>query len=78
MLFDVNVNPDGEVGHQHIDFVYFGAVGGRVIDPAGDDEAAAGEWEWFTREDLRAFSELETEVEALGVDAIEAVESRPA
>jgi len=78
LLFDVDVHPNGEVGHQHIDHVYFGEVERRAIDPAGDDEAAAEEWEWFTREELREFSQLETEVKQLSVEAIEAVEHRSA
>ncbi|WP_115865277.1 NUDIX domain-containing protein [Halorussus litoreus] len=73
MLFDVNVHPDGEVGHQHIDFVYFGEVEGREIAPEGHDEATAEAWEWFTSAELRASDEIETEVVELGVEAIEKV-----
>jgi 8-oxo-dGTP pyrophosphatase MutT (NUDIX family) len=76
MLFDVNVHPDGEVGHQHIDFVYFGEVESRRISPEGHDEADPDEWEWFTPDDLREREKLETEVVQLGIEAIEAVESR--
>ena len=76
MLFDIDVYPDGEVGHQHVDHVYFGEAESSAIDPAGDDEADANEWEWFAPDDLRSFEELSTEVEQLGVEAIEAVEAR--
>jgi ADP-ribose pyrophosphatase YjhB (NUDIX family) len=76
MLFDINVHPDGEVGHQHIDFVYFGEAESRDIAPEGTDEAAADEWEWFTPAELRERDELTTEVVQIGLEAIEAVESR--
>ena len=73
MLFDINVHPDGEVGHQHIDFVYFAAAADREVSPA-DGEANAEEWEWFTADELRAFDELTTEVVQIGEEAIERVE----
>lgn len=76
MLFDVNVHPDGEVGHQHVDFVYFGAVESREISPEGDDEADPAAWEWFDADDLRTSEELESEVVTLSTEAIEAVASR--
>ena len=76
MLFDIDVYPDGEVGHQHVDHVYYAAAESREIDPEGDDEAGAEAWEWFTREDLRAADHLATEVVQIGLEAIEAVESR--
>jgi len=76
MLFDVNVHPNGEVGHQHVDFVYFGEVGSRDIDPDGHDEADPEAWEWFTPEELRNHGEVETEVVQLGAEAVEAVASR--
>ncbi|WP_135851162.1 NUDIX hydrolase [Halorussus salinus] len=76
MLFDIDVYPGGEVGHQHVDHVYFGEVEFRAIDPASDDEADADEWEWFGPDDLRSFEELSTEVQQLGLEAIDAVEAR--
>jgi ADP-ribose pyrophosphatase YjhB (NUDIX family) len=75
MLFDINVHSDGEVGHQHIDFVYFGEAEDRDISPEGRDEASAEAWEWFTSTDLRNRDDLTTEVVQLGLEAIEAVES---
>jgi ADP-ribose pyrophosphatase YjhB (NUDIX family) len=75
VLFDVDVYPDGEVGHQHVDHVYYGEVESRDIDPDGDDEADADEWAWFDREALRA-EDLPSEVAELGLEAIEAVENR--
>ena len=76
MLFDINVHPGGEVGHQHIDFVYFAEAADRRIDPAGDDEADPDEWVWFTPDDLRSDDELTNEVVQIGLEAIETVESR--
>ncbi|USZ68456.1 NUDIX domain-containing protein [Halorussus salilacus] len=75
MLFDIDVYPDGEVGHQHVDFVYFGEAENRDISPA-DGEASADEWEWFGREDLRRFDGLTSEVVELGAEAIERVQAR--
>lgn len=72
MLYDINVHPDGAVGHQHIDFVYFGAVERREISPA-DGEEGPEAWEWFTAADLRDRDELTTEVVQLGEEAIERV-----
>jgi 8-oxo-dGTP pyrophosphatase MutT (NUDIX family) len=76
MLFDIDVYPDGEVGHQHVDFIYFAEAENRDIDPEGDDEADADEWVWFTADDLRREDELTTEVVEIGLEAIEAVEAR--
>jgi 8-oxo-dGTP pyrophosphatase MutT (NUDIX family) len=74
-LADVNVH-DGQVGHQHVDLVYYGAVGSRTIRPAGDDEADPDRWEWFTTADLRAHDDLETDVAEIGRRAIETVGGR--
>ena len=52
LLEDINVC-DGEVGHQHVDFVYYGHVKSRDIDPA-DGEAPADAWEWYTPADIEA------------------------
>lgn len=75
MLFDINVHPDGEVGHQHIDFVYYAEAANRDIDPE-DGEKDASAWEWLTAEELDAREELTTEVVQMGKEAIERVESR--
>jgi 8-oxo-dGTP pyrophosphatase MutT (NUDIX family) len=72
LLEDINVH-DGRVGHQHIDFVYFGAVADRQLDPAAGESPAA-DWQWFTPEELRARrEELAADVVELGTAAIEAV-----
>jgi 8-oxo-dGTP pyrophosphatase MutT (NUDIX family) len=64
----------GEVGHQHVDFVYFGDAEGRTISPA-EGEQPAGDWEWFTRGGLRERAEtLEPDVVELGRRAIEAID----
>ncbi|MFB6360026.1 MAG: NUDIX hydrolase [Halobacteriales archaeon] len=72
LLEDIDVH-DGHVSHQHIDFVFFGAVEGRSIEPA-PGEAPAEAWEWFTADQLRANErEFEPDVLELGLAAIEAV-----
>jgi len=72
LLYDINIHPDGRVGHQHIDHIYFGAVDSREIDPA-DGEADPSVWEWYTRRDLRE-SDLDSDTVAIGCEAIDAVE----
>jgi 8-oxo-dGTP pyrophosphatase MutT (NUDIX family) len=72
LLEDIDVHDD-HVSHQHIDFVFFGAVQRRTIEPA-PGEAPAEAWDWFTAADLRANEpELEPDVRELGLAAIEAV-----
>ncbi|PSQ33874.1 NUDIX hydrolase [Halobacteriales archaeon SW_10_66_29] len=72
LLEDINVC-DGEVGHQHVDFVYYGTVGSRDLDPA-PGEAAAEEWEWFTAAALqRRADDFEPDVVEAGRRAIDAV-----
>jgi 8-oxo-dGTP pyrophosphatase MutT (NUDIX family) len=73
LLFDVDVY-EGEVAHQHIDFVYYGSVDHRDIIPQAG-EAPADDWEWFTSADLRENRErLESDVVEVGCEAIEMVE----
>jgi len=76
LLEDIHEYEDGTVGHQHVDFVYFGTVPSREIDPAGHDEQGDGDWEWFTTEDLREHPDLGAEVQAIGREAIDAVSHR--
>lgn len=76
MLFDINVHPNGEVGHQHIDHIYFAEAADRDISPEGHDEADADEWVWYTREDLRNGDELTSEVVEIGLEAIEKVQAQ--
>jgi len=72
LLEDINVC-DSEVGHQHVDFVYYGRVDSRGVDPA-PGEAAAAEWEWFTVADLdRRADDLEPDVVEAGRRAIDTV-----
>lgn len=70
MLYDINVHPDGSVGHQHIDHLYYATVPGREIDPAEGEEGPEA-WDWYTKQDLRD-SELDADTMALGIEAIEA------
>lgn len=75
LLEDINVHPDGGVGHQHVDFVYYGEATSRDIDPDGHDEADPALWEWFTSADLRERAdELADDVVEAGLRAIETVE----
>lgn len=71
LLHDIHDYADGAVGHQHIDFVYFGEVSDRELAPA-DGERSPRHWAWFTPEDLRA-GDVGAEVVELGVSAIDAV-----
>jgi 8-oxo-dGTP pyrophosphatase MutT (NUDIX family) len=74
LLEDINVC-EGEVGHQHIDFVYYGAVDSREISPA-DGEQPAADWEWFSAADLRAAGDrLPADVVEIGQRAIKTVGS---
>lgn len=73
LLEDIDVC-DGEVAHQHVDFVFYGRTESRDIEPAGDDEAPAADWQWFGPEDLREHRErLEPDVCEVGRRAIETV-----
>jgi len=72
LLEDINTC-EGEVGHQHVDFVFYGAVASRDITP-GPGEQPAADWEWFTPAELRERAdELEADVVELGQEAIELV-----
>ena len=73
MLYDIDVHPDGRVGHQHIDFVYFARVGDRTIAPAGEDEPGSEAWAWYTPAELRA-SDAGADTVAIGCEAIGAAE----
>lgn len=75
LLYDVDVS-DGEVAHQHIDFVYYGAVDHRDITPEAG-EASADEWVWFTPVELRENrDQFESDVVEVGCEAIEMVEGK--
>ncbi|SNR32312.1 NUDIX hydrolase [Halorubrum vacuolatum] len=74
MLHDINVHPDGSVGHQHIDHLYYASVPSRRIDPTDAEEADAADWAWYTRADLHG-SGLDADVVTLGCEAIDAVEA---
>jgi 8-oxo-dGTP pyrophosphatase MutT (NUDIX family) len=72
LLEDINVC-DGAVGHQHVDFIYYGRAGSREIAPAAGEQPAA-DWEWFTPADLREHADdLEPDVVQIGQQAIEAL-----
>jgi len=69
MLYDVNVHPDGEVGHQHIDFVYFAVAAERSVDPE-PGEAGADAWQWYAPAELRA-AEIDADTAEIAIEAIE-------
>ena len=71
LLEDIDVC-EGEVGHQHVDFIYYGRADSRDIAPAASEQPAA-DWEWFTPADLRRHGDLPADVVELGRRAIEAV-----
>ncbi len=75
LLEDINVHEEG-VGHQHIDFIFYGRADNRDLTPA-PGETPASEWEWFSPEALEEQAELlEPDVVEIGQQAIEAVETR--
>jgi 8-oxo-dGTP pyrophosphatase MutT (NUDIX family) len=75
-LEDINVC-DGEVSHQHVDFVFYGEADAREIAPDGDDEADPGAWEWFTADDLEANADLlPSDVVEVGKRAIATVSEK--
>jgi 8-oxo-dGTP pyrophosphatase MutT (NUDIX family) len=67
MLADVNRYGD-QVGHQHIDHVFFATVDSRAMDPA-EDEVPASAWDWYTPADLRAAT-VDDDVRDLGTEAV--------
>lgn len=71
LLEDINVSEAG-VGHQHIDFVYYGRADSRELDPA-DGEQGQEAWEWVGAEEL-AEGRFEPDVTDLGREAISLLE----
>ncbi|WP_280537317.1 NUDIX domain-containing protein [Halopenitus sp. POP-27] len=76
LLYDINVDDAGRVGHQHVDHLYFARVPSRAIDPAGSEEVDPDDWHWYTPADLRT-SDLDADVIDLGREAIERVSKSP-
>jgi len=73
MLADVNVHGD-QVGHQHVDHVYYAVVDERAIDP-GPGEAPAEAWDWYDRVALDA-PPVDPDVCDLGREAIDVAAGR--
>jgi len=71
LLYDINTC-DETVGHQHIDFIYYGTVPTRQIDP-DDGEKQEGAWEWYSIADLRE-ERVSEDVTELGTEAIQTAE----
>jgi 8-oxo-dGTP pyrophosphatase MutT (NUDIX family) len=72
LLEDINVHENGEVGHQHVDFVFYGEAPSRDIDP-GPGEQPADDWTGFTVAELRENDEIPADVVEIGQRAIETV-----
>ncbi|WP_435067084.1 NUDIX domain-containing protein [Haloplanus sp. C73] len=68
MLADVNIC-NGEVGHQHVDHVFYATVEDRAIDPE-PGEAGAAAWDWYDAAALRA-EDIDPDVRELGLEAID-------
>jgi len=76
LVEDINVHENGAVGHQHIDFIFYGAAPSQDIQPH-PGEQPADDWTWFTPADLRAHDdEIPADVVEIGLRAIEAVADR--
>ena len=76
LLEDINVDQQGQVGHQHIDFIFYGAAESRNIDP-GPGEQPAEDWGWFTPKALQANGDrFPADVIEVGQRAIAAVDGR--
>lgn len=74
LLEDINVHANGDVGHQHIDHVFFASVDSRDISPDGNDEVSEDAWGWYDPDALRD-GDLDSDVVELGIEAIETVEA---
>jgi 8-oxo-dGTP pyrophosphatase MutT (NUDIX family) len=71
MCYDINVHGNGEVGHQHIDHVYFATVPSRDINPAEGEEPPAV-WDWYAPGELHAADGIDPDTAKIAVEAIEA------
>ncbi|MFB6185929.1 MAG: NUDIX hydrolase, partial [Halobacteriaceae archaeon] len=73
LLEDINVDQEGNVGHQHIDFIYFAKAESDDINPA-TGEQCRDDWQWFTQNELQSHPNLTPEVRQLGLEAIQVVQ----
>lgn len=69
MLYDINIH-EGQVGHQHIDLIYYATVPIQHIAPETGEESEDS-WRWYSADALRA-SDLPTDVTTFGIEAIQA------
>lgn len=70
-LADINVH-DGDVGHQHVDMVYYARPAHRDLDPA-EGEVPVERWEWFDPAALESDDRVDSDVAEIGRRAIESV-----
>jgi 8-oxo-dGTP pyrophosphatase MutT (NUDIX family) len=68
LLEDINVTEDG-VGHQHIDFIFYGVAQNRDIDPQ-PGEQPSDDWTWFSAPELHNNPEIPADVVEIGQQAI--------
>ena len=73
MLEDINRHGD-HVGHQHVDFIYYGRTAGRDISPA-PGEAGADRWAWFDAAALATDDRLDPDVTEHAASALDTVAS---
>lgn len=76
LLEDINVSPGG-VGHQHVDFIYYGTVADRDVTPQAEEVVSPDRWKWFTAEELGRDDRFDPDVRELGIDAIRTVRTPP-
>ena len=69
-LVDINVH-NRDVGHQHIDHIYYAEATDTNIQPQSD-EVTASEWEWYSIDELRTGT-FEPNVAEHGIEAIRKV-----
>jgi 8-oxo-dGTP pyrophosphatase MutT (NUDIX family) len=75
-LADIDVH-DGEVGHQHVDMVYYARAAARDLDP-GEGEVPVERWEWFTPAELDADDRVADDVAEIGRRAVAALAAETA
>jgi len=74
LLEDIDVGRDGEVFHQHVDFVFYGRAPHRDVDPR-DGEQPADDWAWLGPAELRERADhLADDVLKIGLEAIDTLE----
>lgn len=76
LLEDINTH-DGQVGHQHIDLIYYGQASHRTVRPVGTDEVGSDRWQWVTSDTLATDDRFDPDVARHGQAAIRTVDDTP-